>query len=140
MQVALRRGKPLLALQAVRRAISVAGESHPDVHRITLRLCQRFRPHAEGTQNGTATACHNDPLPAIMPVVSLHISTRSHMTRMCLLSSVASNSPGTEPKLHMPGWQICQAVDCWMHAVAVAAATLVQPRSEFSDTLSVHKG
>ena len=77
MQVALRRGKPLLALQAVRRAISLAGESHPDVHRITLRLCQRFRPHAEGAQNGTATARPTDSLPAISPV-SLHVSMLAH--------------------------------------------------------------
>ncbi len=39
-QVYLRRGKLLLALQAVKRALQVSGASHPQVHCLAVRFCQ----------------------------------------------------------------------------------------------------
>lgn len=51
-EVALRRGKQLLALQAVKRAAAEAGEAHPDVHRMAVRFCTAAAaPHP--AQNGT---------------------------------------------------------------------------------------
>ena len=40
-QVYLQRGKFLLALQAVRKGIALAGQSHPQVHHMAVQLCQR---------------------------------------------------------------------------------------------------
>ena len=40
-QVYLQRGKLLLALQAVRKGIALAGQSHPQVHHMAVQLCQR---------------------------------------------------------------------------------------------------
>lgn len=49
----MRRGKQLLALQAVKHAISVAGKSHPDVHRIIVRFCSQA-PKSSSGQNGNS--------------------------------------------------------------------------------------
>lgn len=38
-EVYSRKGKWLLALGAVQRAMKLAGASHPDVHRLVVRLC-----------------------------------------------------------------------------------------------------
>ena len=51
----MRRGKHLLALQAVKRAIALAGQAHPDVHRMIVRVCKAVSKPA--TENGATQVC-----------------------------------------------------------------------------------
>ena len=53
LQVYLQRGKLLLALQAVRKGIALAGQSHPQVHHMAVQLCQRAQSQQQvGTPPG----------------------------------------------------------------------------------------
>lgn len=36
----MRKGRLLLSLQAVKHAVKLAGATHPDVHRMVVRLCK----------------------------------------------------------------------------------------------------
>lgn len=55
------RGKLLLALQAVKRALALGGSSHPAVHRATVSLCKLVQVGAPvtGFICHTSAGCHN---------------------------------------------------------------------------------
>ncbi|CAL8463644.1 g3178 [Coccomyxa elongata] len=55
-EVYLRRGKLLLALQAVKRALQVSGANHPQVHCLVVRFCQAAESQQEAVKEEPVVA------------------------------------------------------------------------------------
>lgn len=57
-QVYIRKGRLLLSLQAVKRALKLAGPADPDVHRLVVRLCKAVQQPQTQTSNAQVSALH----------------------------------------------------------------------------------
>lgn len=57
-QVYIRKGRLLLSLQAVKRALKLAGPADPGVHRLVVRLCKAVQQPQAQTSNAQVSVLH----------------------------------------------------------------------------------
>ena len=97
-QVYSRRGKRLLALQAVRRAAALGGPGDPDAHRLAVRFCLAARAHA----NGAA--------PQARPCAPLSLPAPLHCSSLAYTAFLVGAGAGT--KARMQGCRSSQRPSC----------------------------